>query len=323
MKFLKINRTPVTFITTCLLFVSITVFSQNDSAQKPKTKAELLDLYISVGQSHFPVFSITQKDFKKITPDSKLMSGDLMEVDNNNYHKYPYNDSSSGGNYPSVPAIGMCAQAGITLKLSDQEMKNVDGPWLKLGVNYFSQFYLLNSGVYKTDTRHYDTMYFSGATPVERDSVNSRKLTYKYGCKSINLEATLLYKFNDKGIFSIFGGPGIMLGANYNGTAEITSTQYRSATDYLALSPTQNVFYNGTVIEDSKTEKFKFGPNVSFGVFIVCGIDLRLGNTVAVVKRTHLFVEGKPMFRGNGVKGGGFQQSVLFVADAGLRYELR
>lgn len=326
MKRLSVNRDSVIFIFTAvylLLISSFNSFSQSDSIAQPKTKAELLDLYISAGPSTFPVFSISQKDFKKIVPNSKLMSGDLMDVDYNNFNKFPYSDSSEGGNYSSVPATGMSAQAGITLKLNDQEIKNVDGPWLKLGINYFSFFHLLNSGVYKTRTRHYDTMYFSGLNVVERDSINSRKLTYKYGCKSVNLEATLLYKFNDKGIFSIFGGPGIMLGTNFNGFAEINSTQFRSATDYLVLSPTDRVFYNGAIIEDEKKEEFKFGPNFSFGVFIVCGVDLRLGNTVPVVKRTHLFAEFKPMFRGNGVKGGGFQQSVLYVADCGLRYEFK
>ncbi len=322
MKFFNVNKVRVTFTTIALLFISFHLFSQGDSTQKIKTKAELLDIYISAGQSNFPVFSITQKDFKKIVPDSKLMTGELMEVDNNNYHNYPYNDSSEGGHYSSVPGTGFSAQGGITLKLTDNEIKNVDGPWLKLGINYFSYFHLLNSGVYKTGTRHYDTMYFAGTNVVERDSVNSRRIEYKYGCQSINLEATLLYKFNDKGIFSIFGGPGIMLGSNYNSKAEITATQYRSATDYLVL-PTQSVLYNGTVVEESKKEEFKFGPNFSFGVFIVGGIDLRLGNKIPGIKQTHLFAEAKPMFRGNGVKGGGFQQSVLVVVDFGLRYELK
>lgn len=325
MKFLNINKEPVTFIfiTLYLVFSSFHSFSQNDSIQKLKTKAELLDLYISAGPSVFPVFSITQKEFKKIVPDSKLMSGELMEVDNNNYHNYPYNDSSEGGHYSSVPGMVMSAQGGITLKLTDNEIKNVDGPWLKLGVNYFSYFHLLNSGVYKTGTRHYDTMYFAGTNVVERDSINSRRIEYKYGCQSANLEATLLYKFNDKGIFSIFGGPGIMLGANFGASAQINTTQFRSATDVIVLSPTNKLFYNGAIQEDKKSEEFKFGPNFSFGVFIVCGIDMRLGNTVPIVKRTHLFAEFKPMFRGNGVKGGGFQQSVLYVADFGLRYEFK
>ncbi len=325
MKCVTINRTNRTFIfiAVCLLFISFNGFSQSDSTLKPKTKAELLDLYISGGPSTFPVFSISQKDFKKIVPNSKLMSGELMNVDNNNFNRYPLSDSSQGGNYSLVPASNISVQAGVTLKLSDQNIKNVDGPWLKLGINYFSFFHLLSSGVYKTRTRHYDTMYFSGPNLVERDSVNSKKLTYRYGCQSINLEATLLYKFNDKGIFSVFGGPGIMLGSNFGGFAEVNATQYRSATDYLVLSPTNKVFYNGAIIEDEQKEEFKFGPNVSFGVFIVCGVDLRLGNKVPVVKRTHLFAEIKPMFRGNGVKGGGFQQSVLYVADFGLRYEFK
>ncbi|MBL7918776.1 MAG: hypothetical protein JNJ40_00590 [Bacteroidia bacterium] len=324
MKFGKVNKATLTFIfITLYLLTSFTVFSQKDSLQKSKTKAELLDIYLSAGQSNFPVFSVSQKDFKKIVPDSKLMAGELMEVDNNNYHNFPYNDSSEGGHYSSVPGTGFSVQGGITLKLTDNEIKNVDGPWLKLGFNYFSYFHLLNSGVYKTRTRHYDTMYYAGTNVVERDSVNSGRIEYKYGCQSANIEATLLYKFNDKGIFSVFGGPGIMIGTNFGASAQINATQFRSATDVIVLSPTNKLFYNGSISEDKQKEEFKFGPNFSFGVFIVCGVDMRLGNTVAIVKRTHLFAEFKPIFRGNGVKGGGFQQSVLYAADLGLRYEIK
>lgn len=325
MRLITTNRAGITLniIVTCLMFISLKHYSQNDTLKKEKAKAELLDLYFSAGPSKFPVFSITQKDFKKIVPDSKLMNGDLMEVDNNDYNDFPFYTTSEGGHYESVSAIGLYAAAGVTLKLKSEENKNIDGPWLKLGMNYFSTFTLLNSGVYKTTTKKYDTMYMAGSIPVQRDSVNFRGLAYDYSCKSINFEATLLYKFNDKGIFSVFGGPGAMIGSDFNGLARVTTTQFLSASDYFILSPVDRTYYKSDFKEVKQKEEFKYGPNFSFGLFIVCGIDLRLGNSFAVIKHTHLFAEVKPMFRGNGVRGGGIQQSVLYSGAVGFRYEFQ
>jgi len=325
MKLFMVNTKQVVFnfFAGCLLFISLIGHSQNDSIKKEKPKAELLDFYFSAGPSKFPVFSITQKEFKRIVPNSKLMSGDLMDVDINDYNDFPFYETSEGGYYESVPAVGLYAQAGVTLKLKDQDYKNVDGPWLKVGLNYFSTFTLLNSGVYKTTKTKYDTMYMAGTIPVQRDSVNFRGLAYEYSCKSINLETTLLYKFNDKGIFSVFGGPGAMIGSDFSGLAKVTTTQYLSASDYFILSSVDKSYYKSEAREIKQKEEFKYGPNFSFGLFIVCGIDLRLGNSFSVIKNTHLFAEIKPMFRANGVRGGGMQQSVLYSGAVGFRYEFK
>ena len=110
---------------------------------------------------------------------------------------------------------------------------------------------------------------------------------------------------------------------NYNGKSTVTSTHYQSATDYLILSPTDKVFYRSEYGQKDVKEEFNASPNFSFGLFIDLGIDLRLGNTFAIIKKTHFFAEVKPMFRGNAVKGGGLQQSVVYAGNVGLRYEIR
>lgn len=294
----------------CLPFIG---FAQQDSL---KDRTKVTDFYISYGSSSFPVFTMSQENFKDIVPKSQLLSSNMMAIDFNNY-----NSATGGGFTNKVDARAPYLQAGITLRLRNREFRNA-GPWLKLGMNYFSTTSLISTGIFTVNTDRDDTAFYSTSNlPMGRQTVTRNELTYVYTCESINFEGTLIYKLNPEGIFSLFGGPGAMLGANFGGKAVLNSRTQSTTTEYPSLAGPAGGSITGQTNSTGK-ETFDFGPNLSFGIFVNIGVDLRLGNKYEVIKNTHAFAELKPMFRIYGVKGVGLQNSILLVGNVGLRYEL-
>lgn len=298
-----------------LLCLPLFSLSQQDTIKADRT--QVTDFYFAAGRANFPVFNMSQEKFKEIVPKSQLLSGDLMTVDYNNY-----NDTAGGFDNP-VENVSSYVQAGLTLRLRNREFKNA-GPWLKLGLNYFSSSTILSSGIFRSTESREDSLYYISGRPVNRVTTDRRELTYVYSCQSINFEGTLIYKLNPEGIFSLFGGPGAFLGMNYGGKAELQTLNRNTVTDYKANSFGNDgeILNRTSTTSGDKTETFEKGPNLSGGLFVNVGVDLRLGNRFEVIKNIHAFVEAKPMFRMYGVKGAGMQNSVLLVGNVGLRYEL-
>jgi hypothetical protein len=294
-----------------IYFVPVFIFSQSDTT---KDKTELVDIYLSAGRSDFPVFLMSQSDFKKIVPKSLILSGDILKADFNDFN----NDTAGGFKVPNVTSA-IYALGGVTLRLKNKEFKKA-GPWLKLGLNYFASSAFLSTGVFKSKSTTNDSLYFINAIPVSRNTENRHSVIYEYSCQSINFESALIYKVNPTGIFCLYGGPGLLLGASFDGKAKLISSREIFIKDYLFSSG--NTLYKSDYqkIEEIK-EEFKFRPNMCFGLFINIGLDLRLAKNYEVIKNIHLFAEAKPMFRAYAVKNAGFQSSVILVANTGLRYE--
>ncbi len=237
-----------------------------------------------------------------------------MQVDFNDF-----NSDTSGGFSLGSRNNSLYVQAGITLRLKNKEFKKA-GPWLKLGLSYFSSSTFLKTGVFRSTSTNQDSLYSLGLVPVNRTTVSKHSVTYEYSCQSLNSEATLIYKLNPEGVFSLYGGPGAMLGLNFGGNATIVSTKETFTSDYL-FGPGKTLYKSEHQTNDKVKESFSFRPNLCFGLFINIGVDLRLGNSYEFIRNTHVFAEVKPMFRGYGVKNAGVQGSVILVFNAGLRYE--
>ena len=175
--------------------------------------------------------------------------------------------------------------------------------------------------MYRQKTVSDDSAYFVSSIPVTRSVTDRRSVTYEYSCESFNMDGTLIYKLNPGGIFSLFGGPGVMLGANFNGKAVLTQSDEKRTVETLTVPGGKEVIYDNSLQQSGSNESFDVSPNMSFGLFVNVGIDLRLGNTFDIIRNTHAFVEAKPMFRTYGVMGAGMQSSVLLIVNGGLRYE--
>lgn len=299
-----------------LLIVCIPFWStaQQDTL---RDRTKITDFYVSLGNTSFPVFAISPENFKEIVPKSRLLSGSFMTVDFNNY-----NSDTAGGFTHEVNNTAPYLQAGVTLRLRNREYKNA-GPWLKLGLNYFSNASLLSTGIFISDVSRDDTAFYTGTgAPMGRQIIARNELTYVYSCQSINFEGTLIYKLNPEGIFSLFGGPGAMLGTSFGGKAELTSRTQLKTTEYPSTSGPGGPGSTGSTSNTMSLESFDLGPNLSFGIFVNVGVNLRLGNKYPVIKNTHAFAEVKPMFRMYGVKGVGMQNTILLIGNVGLRYEL-
>lgn len=307
------KKTKQFFVVCMMLFLApFLSLAQQDSIKADRT--QITDFYVSGGRTNFPVFNIAPENFKEIVPKSKLLAGNMLTVDYNNN----YSDTAGGFDNPAENT-SWYIQTGITLRLRNKEFKNA-GPWIKLGLNYFSSSTFLSTGIFRQNTASDDSSYFIGTEPVTRVTTDRRELAYKYSCESINFEGTLIYKLNPEGIFSLFGGPGAMLGMNFNGRAELVETDKFTTTDRRGSS--SGTILSSKELTTQKTkETFDLGPNMSFGIFVNVGVDLHLGDKFEVIKNMHAFLEAKPMFRMYGVKGNGMQNSILLVANTGLRYE--
>lgn len=295
-------------------FLPFFIFSQTDTL---KEKTTLFDFYFSGGTVAYPAFSISQNDFKKVIPSSQILSGDIMKANFNNFA-----NDSAGGYAVTGANKSLYFQAGITLKLKNKEFRGA-GPWLKVGMNYFSSSTILNTGVFRSKTVNNDSAYFVGSSPVNQRIVDRQSVTYAYSCQSINLEGTLVYRLNPNGIFSLFGGPGAFLGLNFDGKAKLVSTEDKTTKDYFTESVSGKVLSNTTTKTSATKEEFSISPNMAFGLFVNVGIDLRLGTNYDYIKNTHLFAEIKPMFRAYGVKNAALQSGVILVANIGLRYQVQ
>ena len=61
----------------------IVSLSQQDTLKEEKT--QITDVYISAGNSSFPVFTMSQENFKDIVPKSSVLAGDIMKVNFDNF----------------------------------------------------------------------------------------------------------------------------------------------------------------------------------------------------------------------------------------------
>jgi len=287
-------------------------YSQPDTL---KDKTEIVDFYFGAGPTRFPVFTQSQNEFKKIAPASKILSGDIMNVNFNDFDQ-----DSAGGFSRKGSNSGLYAQAGVTVRLKNKDFKKA-GPWLKLGMNFFSSSSFLNTGIFRRSRSQADSLYIVGALPVNRAVSNTKSVTYEYSSKSLNFEATLVYKLNQEGVFSLFGGPGTFVGTNFDGKATLISTTEKTTKDYLTTSATEQILYKQDTQKSVIEENFSTKPNLAFGLFVNIGVDLRLGHKYDYIKNTHFFVEIKPMFRAYAISGGGLQGSTMLVSNVGLRYQ--
>jgi hypothetical protein len=283
-----------------------------------QSKGTLVDVYIAYGSFAQPWNSTRASEFVALTSGSQLMQGSIMNEPVKLYYgpsapEYLFRHGSKG-------RVPFYLQAGFTIKLTDNEEKDFDGPWLKLGLNHFGDCEILAGDAYLASELQFQAPYKVGMYNVQRDSVHIQTLSYSFVSNSTAAEATFLYKVNEKGIFSLFGGAGVWLGARYGGEAKVTSWEYTQVTDSLIYSNSFKGPYSSGFTAVKKTEKFKVGPGVALGVFLDMGVDLKLGAHYPFFRNLHLYGEIKPMFRSDLVSRVGFDNKIYYLTDLGLRY---
>ncbi len=286
------------------------------------TGKKIRDIYASVGYLRPPVWIADVSSFQGMAPGSALLKGDLMQVEKENYASGPVYSAAEGLFVNPVFNRNFCFQGGITFKIKDNEARDFEGPWLRLGFSHFNNSYLLAGGNYRSRDNRTDTFYMVNNQPVSRDSGVYRNVEARYRRQATYVEGNFLYKVNASGIVSAYGGGGILLGLQHSGRLDVRAGTYQQVWDSITVSGTQKVLYQRQNTVSHTSESFDIKPGLSFGAFLNVGVDLRLGEKYNFFRHLHFNAELKPLFRTESVKNQGWQSSVVWIGLAGFRYDL-
>jgi hypothetical protein len=279
------------------------------------------DVYAAAGKFSRLPWLTSQEHFSKLAGKSSLIGLRLLDTGIVYLTSAPSNSITQGLYSPRPSVSHVYLQAGLTVKLRDNEDLDIDGPWLKMGISYFGNSAVMSGAVFKTTRRNTDSLYFLGGQAVHRDSVWLRALEYHYRHQSLNLEGTFYYQVNHKGIISLFGGAGLMAGINYGGDARVRYSEELAVYDTIDVAGGRSVLYEKTLEKTGTEERFNIGTSISAGVALSIGMNLRLANNYPFFRNLHAFAEYKPMFRIDVLPRLPVQSVVMSAYCAGLRYE--
>lgn len=222
----------------------------------------------------------------------------------------------------NMPVIGRCDDkdltsfhAGIIIKFKSDPIKNRTPPFLKIGLNYFSnsRMFVWGNGAYTKKTT--EGIYFTNAQGfhrVDRDSISKSVLTVGYQSQNINLESDFLISTNQNKFLSAYCGVSAILGSNFNGTIKTGYEFVNSVSDYYAGSSapvSDHVYY-----EEKKEETLKNKPGLSFGTMINFGVEMK------IVKKLRFFIEYKPGYRANKISNYQLTGSNIYQLNCGLKF---
>ena len=185
-------------------------------------------------------------------------------------------------------------------------------PSLRLGLSYTTrQDYLLfgtESNRYKVDSI---TSTFQGQTnTVYIDSVHNKQLFQSFGSNRLSLNIDLLWRTNELGRFTFYGGFGIGAGMSLN------SVLMYNLSEYSYRSNENSYFNNSNTISQGE----KKGPAVfDFRMNMILGTELRLGKK-GFLEKTSLFYEWRPTVVMNQTSGLGAQWIMGQSHTLGLRF---
>lgn len=204
---------------------------------------------------------------------------------------------------------------GVIITFKSDPIKKRTPPFLKLGLNYFSNSKLFgwSNGVYTKKTT--DAIYYTNSPAfgrVDRDSISKTALTLLYQSQNINLEGDFLISTNQKKFISAYCGVSAIIGSNFNGTIKTGYEFVRSVSDYYAGSfvpVSDHIYY-----EEKKEETLKNKPGLSFGTAINFGVELK------IVKKFRFYIEFKPGYRANKISSYQLTGSNIYQLNCGLKF---
>jgi hypothetical protein len=240
--------------------------------------AQVQEAYLLPGSGGSAGIIGTRDDFVKLAPNASMLQRDVAG----------FNNTSSGGFYGSG-----AFSFGVGMALGDAERERELKPVLRLGFMYQSGSSMAYS--LSRETRFtFDTLT-SGTTGhmVFRDSLRNERYYYKYYSEQIRLDASLLYRWNEEGRWSLYGGAGLALGVSLNSRTQLQYTDQWSTLLRMPANAVSNLWFN----DDSwqmETETVRNKSNLSAMLYVPVGVDFRIGKNRPFWQKLHLFYEFRP-----------------------------
>jgi len=232
-----------------------------------------LDFSVGFGLRSSPSSTQSLQEYQALFPNSELLKGDF------NAYGYPtfYFNASSMVNL--LWGIRLKQNAGYEQRL-------------RVGVT-FSGLTPTYGSFYNETSFAYDTLTSSRTGEVTYvDSIYSENLYITTSQKQVGLDVSYLFKSNQNGRWSFYGGAGLEVGAIINVEANISSN------NYTFYSNNQGNYYNNDLIygnnPNSKTEVQRLDGGFYAMLYLPVGIDLRLSMKNAFWRKMHLYSEFRP-----------------------------
>jgi hypothetical protein len=298
-----------------LTFCGLSAVAQNSDSIRPP-RFTLYDFYAGAGRFTTPVWAASQEKFKSHIPSSRLMNGDLMEVRSGMFVNQPVFMDTQGVVNRAFPRHTFVFHAGATWKIRDSEDGESQRPWLRTGILYRSSHTMFAGEFFKSST---DTLVRGN---YQRDSMSFRSLRYEVSGKNIMLEAALLFRFREEGIFSAYAGLGMIAGVGFERVATVASSTVTQIEEMVETSYGRAMIHSqqNQVVE---RETFKTGVAPAMGVQAILGAELRLAQNYKILQQTRFYAEFRPVFATQYVKGLGSHTAISAAITGGFIYRLK
>jgi hypothetical protein len=258
-----------------LLTFSFTgLFKAQEQVSEPIPKISVQEVNIQIGLFTERNSNGDLAEFKTLAPKSVLLNSAMNGYSSNN----AFNLSSN---------TMFCMTMGIKFR-NKQKTTYKESQTLRLGLSYFTSTSLVG-GMYKTTNKPHDTLISNQTGQViYLDSTISQNFGMNYTSQQLRLDASMIFRMNSTGRWSLYTGIGATAGTSINARTEIYYSSYATETQ----SGNNSHFYQST--GTFTLENIRQKNNLGFSAYVPLGLDFRLGRKREFWKRSHLFYEIRP-----------------------------
>lgn len=295
----------MTFRIALALFCISTLSLDAQKNEAYKSSSRISDFSVQFGMNSLSLQPSPVEDFKRIVPQSQLLTAD--------YENYNSNQQPSFASNSFMSIL-------LGIELANKKTKQIrTKPKLRLGFNYGS-FSTLSGYLQQTERFVYDTLVSAQFGNVYfADSVVNRSLVMDQSTQQLSMDLALLYRTNTENRISLYTGIGIGAGISMNANTYI---RYHKRSTSEVNGSSDSDFIGGNYSEESnlKTESFKSKNPSSFWVYIPIGIDFRISKYSELLKHTYLFVETRPAITRTSIPDFASTTQGSLAFTAGMRY---
>lgn len=268
----------IQFSITFTLIIAFGASFGQDTPSTPSKKIRIQDVQVLQCISFAQNTNGTLADFKSLAPQSVLLNSSISDFSQYKIYNGDLNSSFS-------------FMLGFELK-NEHASPPKTTPQFRLGIRYLSASSLAFN-VYKEDRTPYDTLISSQTNEtVFLDSVNTEIHQMTYSSEQLQIDASLIFRTNPMGRWSLFTGIGIAAGVSLNAFTEIEQSQFsRTAATF---SDGKTTLDYSSPNSNKKFEKQRNKTNFGASAYIPLGVDFRVGNKRDFWQQTHLFYEMRP-----------------------------
>jgi hypothetical protein len=265
-----------TLFLAAVLLLSTTALIGQESSKKRERRLWISEIQILPGAIHSRSYPGTLEQFRILAPGSEMLANQTFE------------GYQSGNGYIRTHSGVFAAMLGIRFKTGKGDEYRGD-PTLRIGFSFNggTQLTYLTSHVASYPI---DTLYNTQGTQVATiDSVAWKTYNMTYSSDQWNLDVSLIYRTNPKLRFSLFGGIGVTGGMSVASFARMGMHDASYIETRFKYS-----HFNSSWVFDNTHDKVEAPGNISGNIYLPMGVNFRLGNKSALLRKINIFYEVRP-----------------------------